>query len=138
MSAQLSNCVTSLSAALDHLHSAKLILKSEATLKIASSVNSATPHNVKISTQRYHSKKKKRRRSSVHTLLKPTEEEVKRIKLDLLSNTCSACFLEEPQQEEGDGEILWVECSMCRLWFHVLCVEEIDYSDNFVCAVCKR
>ena len=138
MSAQLSNCVTSLSAALDHLHSAKLILKSEATLKIASSVNSATPYNVKISTQRYHSKKKKRRRSSVHTLLKPTEEEVKRIKLDLLSNTCSACFLEEPQQEEGDGEILWVECSMCRLWFHVLCVEEIDYSDNFVCAVCKR
>ena len=57
MSAQPSNCVTSLSAALDHLHSAKLILKSEATSKITSD-NSVTPHNVHTEVSFYQERKK--------------------------------------------------------------------------------
>ena len=93
MSAQPSNCVTSLSAALDHLHSAKLILKSEATSKITSD-NSVTPHNARFPHR---------------DIILPEKKEIR-----------------------------WVECSHCLLWFHLWCVEEIDYSGNFICAVCKR
>ena len=138
---QISHCVTSLSAALDHLHSAKLILKSETNLKVASA-NSTTPHNTKTSTQRYHSTRRKRQRRLFHALVKPTEEEVKKIKLDL-SNTCSSCFQEEPPELESDeeSEILWAECCLCLQWFHWLCVgkeEEIDCSKNYICTFCKN
>ena len=146
MSAQFSNCASALTAAIDHLTSAKLILKLEATIKTTSDHN-ATPHNAKISTQRYHSTRKKRQRL-VHALVKPTDEEVKRIKLDM-SNTYSVCFREDPPEiqhhtgqhqvdREDDGEVIWVECSHCHLWFHLLCVGDIDCSEDFMCCVCKR
>ena len=130
---------------MNHLTSAKLFLKKEATLNLTSSHN-AIPHNARISTQRYHSTRRKRQRRSVHTLLKPTDEEVKRIRLEM-SNTCSVCFQEDPAEihehtqqqetgEDGDEEVMWVQCSHCCLWFHLVCVGDIALKT--LCFVCKR
>ena len=137
-------CVTLLGTALDHLHSAKLILKSEATLKITS-VNSATPHNAKFPHRgiilpgkrdrggqftHFSSQLKKKSKESNWTCPIPAQHAFKKSHQILDSKKVNG---------EGDGgEILWVECFHCFLWFTFLCIEETDCSDDVTCAECKR
>ena len=64
---------STLAAAISHLTSAQLILKSDPTLNITAVQNTAL-HNASISKQRYYSTKRKR--TSQGALTKPTEEEI--------------------------------------------------------------
>ena len=133
---------STLAAAISHLTSAQLILKSDPTLNITAVQNTA-PHNASISKQRYYSTKRKR--TSQGALTKPTEEEIKKIKLDL-PNICSICFQQDPpakasEEDDSDDKILWIGCSHCCLWFHTDCVysngsQHNTYKD-FVCFLCK-
>ena len=84
-------------------------------------------------------------------LLKPTSEEIKRIKLDFSSTpikNCSICLREDPPSDatnhntdDSDDEsnvVDWAACSQCTLWFHIVCLGNFNLSEEFKCFLCEK
>ena len=137
---------SALKAAVDHLVSARLILNSQQDIRARESASLTIPPNKKIATQRYKSTKKKRVTSKSNSMSKPTNEEIKRIKLDMSSTlirTCASCYREEPplplHQDSSTDVIEWIECSNCPLWFHQLCVKDsLHCNGELMCHICQK
>lgn len=79
-------------------------------------------------------------------MVKPTNDKIKRIKLDMASieiKTCALCYKEapppSPTTDEEPNEIDWIECMYCKLWLHRNCVTDcINASEELICYVCKK
>ena len=139
MLSRSTDSVSALNAALSHISSAVMVIKSEGKTLACNKLPSCQPTlppNVTIQTQRYHSTRK-RKRETAHSLSKPTIAEASNIREKLQAYdvaVCSICYRED-DKERGD-EIQWIQCSLCRLWFHRTCVVTSSVDDQFMCDTC--
>ena len=46
--------------------------------------------------------------------------------------TCGRLYEEETEEEE-----VWIECSTCKVWLHLMCTENSEVPDTFICQSCN-
>ena len=46
--------------------------------------------------------------------------------------TCGRLYEEETEEEE-----VWIECSTCKVWLHLMCTENSEVPDTFICQNCN-